>query len=304
MMMEMDPAFMGREARLLLMDAQGLEAAILFPTTGVNWEVTMRDAPIDVLYDNLHAFNLWIQDEWGFTHKDRIFAPPILNLSDPDRAAAELEWALNQGTRAIHLRANSPGGRGLVDPVFNPFWSRVNEAGVILSFHISLTEYVKVVGPLWGEKDRDGFPTTGFQWVTMHGERAIIDTLANIILYDMFGKYPNIKVLVAEHGSIWVDYLLKAMDKYRGMGAPAPVRRRPSEVFKEHVYVQPYYTENLMGLVDLIGVDHVLFGSDFPHGESIAAPVDFKNGLEADLTPENLRKVMRENLRGLLLDDP
>ena len=299
--MDMDPAFMGRDARLHLMDSQGLEGAVLFPTTGVNWETHMHDKPVEDLYDNLHAFNQWIQDEWGFNYQNRIFAPPIFNLADPDLAVRELEWALDQGTRAIHLRANSAWGRGLVDPVYDPFWARVNEAEVVLSFHIALTEYVKVVGPLWGEEDRNGFPSDGFQWVTMHGDRAIMDTIANIILYDMFGKFPNIKVLIAEHGSIWVDYLLKAMDKYRGMGRPAPTRRKPSETFKEHIYVQPYYTEDLVGVVDLLGVDHVLFGSDFPHGESLPAPADFKNRLERHLSAEDLRKVMRENLRTLLL---
>lgn len=302
MTMDMDPAFMGREARLLLMDSQGLEAAILFPTLGVAWETQFEDGPVDVLYDNLHAFNEWILDEWGFNHADRIFAPPLMNLNDPDRAVKELEWALDNGANAIHVRATSAGGKGIADESLDGFWSLANEAGLLLTFHIALTEYVKVIGPRWGEQHNNFYPSNGFQWTTMHGDRAIMDALTNIIFYNFFGRFPNIKCLVAEHGSIWVDYLLKAMDKYRGMGRPMPVRQKPSEVFKEFVYIQPYYTEDLVGIVELLGVDHVLFGSDFPHGEAIPAPADFKNRLQGRISDEDLRKVMRENLRGLLLN--
>jgi predicted TIM-barrel fold metal-dependent hydrolase len=296
---DMDPAFMGRDARLLLMDTQGLEAAILFPTTGVNWETHLEDGPIEDLYDNLHAFNQWILDEWGFNYQGRIFAPPLMNLTDPERAVQELEWAIDHGANAFHVRANSAGGKGLADESLDPFWARVNEAGLILVFHVAPTEYVKVVGPRWGEQHYDGLPRNGFQWTTMHGDRAIMDALANIILYNLFGRFPNIRCLVAEHGSIWVDYLLKSMDKYRSMGEPLPLRQKPSEVFKQYVHIQPYYTEDLEGIVRLLGADHVLFGSDFPHPECVPVPLDFKNRLEGRISDADLRKVMRDNLREL-----
>ena len=80
-----------------------------------------------------------------------------------------------------------------------------------------------------------------------------------------------------ENGAIWVPYLLKAMDNMKGMGRNGPwpggyVEGKPSEIFKRHVYVSPHhYGEDIAGLVELIGVERALFGSDFPHAEGMSA---------------------------------
>ena len=87
-------------------------------------------------------------------------------------------------------------------------------------------------------------------------------------------------MLSVENGSLWVPYLLKAMDKMKGMGRNGPwlggyVEGRPSEIFKQHVYVSPYHEEDIVALAELIGDDRILFGSDFPHPEGLAEPAEF-----------------------------
>ena len=106
-------------------------------------------------------------------------------------------------------------------------------------------------------------------------------------------------MLSVENGSIWVDYLLKVMDKMKGMGRGGPwlggyVKGRPSEIFKQHVWVAPYHEEDIGALMDRIGPSQVLFGSDFPHAEGLANPVDFAEAIAGRPAAE-IRRVMREN---------
>src|SRR5947209_8290429 len=89
----MHPAFQHRDARLALMDEQGLDAAVLFPTTAVCVEHCMRTDP-EATYLNIRAFNEWLDEDWGYDHVDRIYAAPLLSLLDVDRAVEELDRVL------------------------------------------------------------------------------------------------------------------------------------------------------------------------------------------------------------------
>jgi predicted TIM-barrel fold metal-dependent hydrolase len=79
-------------------------------------------------------------------------------------------------------------------------------------------------------------------------------------------------------------------------GAPPD---KPSAVFREHVYVVPFHEEDVRGLIGTIGLDRVLFGSDWPHPEGLAEPAEFVDALIGE-SDDAVRKVMRDNLRTLL----
>jgi predicted TIM-barrel fold metal-dependent hydrolase len=94
------------------------------------------------------------------------------------------------------------------------------------------------------------------------------------------------------------------MDKMKGMGRTGKwqggkVDGKPSEIFKQHVSVSPFHEEPLVALVDALGADRVLFGSDFPHAEGLAEPATFAKGLDGLPEPE-IDRVMGNNLRELL----
>ena len=74
---------------------------------------------------------------------------------------------------------------------------------------------------------------------------------------------------------------------------------KPSEVFKQHVYVSPYHEDPMAPLADAIGPDHVLFGSDYPHSEGVAEPIEFAEALEG-FDADSTRRIMRENTSRLL----
>jgi predicted TIM-barrel fold metal-dependent hydrolase len=264
----------------------------------------MKD-DVEQTYANLRAFNRWLDEDWGFAYRDRIFAPPLISLLDVDRALEDLEWALARGTRAIHLRPGPVAGRSPADPHFDRFWALADEARVLVACHISESGYNEMLSVHWGEQANP--PSQGqsaFQWTNCYGDRPIMDTISSLIFGNLFGRFENLRLLSVENGSIWVSYLLQAMDKMGGMGRNGPwiggrIREKPSLIFRRHVYVSPFHSEDIPALVDTIGASQILFGSDFPHQECIVPPAAFAEALDT-LPPDQVRRIMRENTRELL----
>ncbi|HEY2563762.1 MAG TPA: amidohydrolase family protein, partial [Acidimicrobiales bacterium] len=132
-----------------------------------------------------------------------------------------------------------------------------------------------------------------------------MDTLMSLILGNFFGRFPNIKVASIEMGCTWVPYFLHSLDHAGGMldrhieafGQKLDVR--PSEVFKENVYISPFPEEDVVGLANLIGVDHVLMGSDWPHPEGNHVPEEYVECI-ASLDDASIKRIMRENALGLI----
>ncbi len=299
------PAYVNREARLALMDRQGLEAAILFPTLAVCVEHSMKDDP-EQLYANLRSFNRWLDEEWGFAYQDRIYAPPLLSLRDLQSAVDDLEWALERGARFVSLRPGPAFGRSPADPYFDPFWARVNEAHVTVAFHIAESGYNEMMSVHWGEEANPAsHRQSAFQWTNFYGDRPIMDTVSALIFHNLFGRFPNVRVLSVENGSLWAPYLMRAMDKMGGMGRNGPwiggrITEKPSQIFRRHVFVSPHhFGEDIVALCDTLGASQVLFGSDFPHAEGLAEPTAFLGTIEK-LPDAEVRMVMRDNALALV----
>jgi len=136
-------------------------------------------------------------------------------------------------------------------------------------------------------------------------ERPMMDTAEALILGNLFGRFPNVRAASIEMGSTWVPYLLHAIDH----SGPLLTRRveafgsvlkdRPSEVFKERFWVSPFPEEDVVGLVDLLGADHVLMGSDWPHPEGTTTPAAYAECLQG-LDDGRIRRVMRDNAMELI----
>ena len=299
------PAYQDREERLLLMDHQGLEGIVIFPTVGVTVEQQLsKDA--GRLYANLHSFNRWLEETWGFSYKDRIIAPPLISMLELDRAVQQLDWALERGARLISLRPGPFYGRHPADPYFDPFWSRVDEAGIGVAFHITESGYNEMMSVHYGENPNpSSHEQSALQWTCFYGDRPIMDTMAALVFGNLFGRYPNIRVLSVENGSLWAPYLMRSMDKMGGMGRNGPwiggrIEEKPSAIFRRHVFIAPHHTgDDVEELIRLMGHTQVLFGSDFPHAEGMSAPIEFATRLD-HLPGDQVRDIMRENTRRLV----
>jgi hypothetical protein len=196
------PEYLNRDARLELMDAQGMEGAIFLPTLGVGMEQALiHDGP--ALLAAFRAFNRWMDEDWGFAYQERIFAAPYMTLVDPDAAAAELQWALDQDARFIVMVGGpivvNGVGRSPADPAFDRFWSLANESGITVCYHGGDSRYAKYAAD-WGEKsETEAFRQNPFR--TLSSANAIQDTIANLLAHRHFERYPNLRVASIETGS-------------------------------------------------------------------------------------------------------
>jgi predicted TIM-barrel fold metal-dependent hydrolase len=298
------PSFMQAEARLEEMDSQQVDAAVLFPTLFISVaDGLCRDAT--TAYANLKAFNRWLEEDWGYDNVGRIFAAPMILLLDPAQVVNELERLLESGARVIGIVPANAGGRSPADPVFDPFWARLAEAGVPAAFHAGDSGFQYLYGQFWSEDS--SLPYEAFsplQHFLAIVERPIVDVLASLVLQNLFGRFPSLRIVSVENGSEWVPGLLKSMDKafraHRGVETVGgQLCELPSETFRRHIYVSPFAEDDVYSLIDLIGSDRVLMGSDYPHPEGVAAPLDFAEKFSKLDTVEQ-RLVLRDNAASLL----
>ncbi|MCU1452446.1 MAG: amidohydrolase [Acidimicrobiales bacterium] len=293
------PEYRDRAARLAVLDRQGLAGCFLFPTLGVGMEEALLHDP-DAAHAAFHAFNEWLDEDWGCNHRERLFAAPYITLLDPDQAADEVRWAIGRGARVLVMRAGPvmapTGGRSPADPVYDPLWKAIAEAGITVAYHSGEAGYGRYVAD-WGESaEFEAFRRTPL-YSLLTSDRAIADTMGALICHGLFARFPRLRVATIESGSEWVPTLLKKLAKTYSM-TPAGFAEDPVATFRRHIWVAPYYEDDIRGLADAIGADHVLFGSDWPHAEGLSEPINFVDDL-AGFSAHEVRLVMRDNAVGL-----
>lgn len=298
------PAFREPAPRLELMDELGLDRALMWPTLASLVEERLRDDP-EAIHDIIHALNQWMHETWTFDYEHRIFPTPVITLPILDRAIAELEWVLERGAKIVLIRpAPVPGFRGprsFALEEFDPFWERVQEAGIVVGMHASDSGYQRYINEWEGVRD-DEFtpfaPRSGFSTIVMGQHREIIDTISSAIGHGLLSRFPGIKLVPVENGSGWVRGLLEDLAGAYNQN-PNAFDEDPVVVFKRNIFVHPFHEDDPVGLVELIGADNVLFGSDYPHPEGMADPISFVDDLEG-LPEADVAKIMGGNLSRLM----
>ncbi len=300
---ELDPLpaeYRDRDARLALMDSQGLDGAFFFPTLGVGMEEALRHDVV-ALCAAFSAFNRWLEEDWGFAYRNRIYGAPYITLADPEWALRELEWAIERGVRVIVMRTapvpTSTGGtRSPGDAVYDPFWAKAADAGVVVAFHSGDAGYGRYIDDWEPTGDFKAFQFSPMRTIT--SDRAPFDMFGVLVCHGVFTRHPGLRVAAIESGSEWVAPLLKKLKKAYAQG-PHAFGGDPVEQLAEHLWVAPFYEDDIRLLADSIGVDHVLFGSDFPHAEGLADPLAFVNDLPG-FSDAEVQQVMRSNALTLL----
>jgi predicted TIM-barrel fold metal-dependent hydrolase len=299
-------AYRNRDDRMRVLDEQGVERCFLFPTLGDCVEGLMHDN-VAMAYKVFHAFNLWLEEDWGYTYKDRLYAPPYIPMLDPELAAGELEFVLDKGARLVSLRPGPAAGRSPADPAWDPFWARLNEAGALAAYHAfgGPTLYEEALQRMWGRQPVADPRYQANLSAALISDRGILDTIIALVLGNLFGRFPKVRVASIEMGCNWVPYCLHVLDHAGGLlerrveAFGVHLADRPSDIFRERVYVSPFPEEDVIGLTQLIGVDRVLFGSDWPHPEGNVMPADYVSCLNK-LDPTDVRRIMRDNALSLL----
>jgi predicted TIM-barrel fold metal-dependent hydrolase len=294
------PEYRDRDARIAVLDSQGLEACWLFPTLGMIYEELLTGDPAACCV-TFRAFNRWLAEDWGLRYRDRIFAGPYLTLADPQWAVEELTWALDQGARLVVMRPAAPttatGRCSPFDERFAAFWSLLEESGITLVLHagdggVSSNGYAD-----------DGFAASfGGAWKPSIRffaiEQAIRDYLLTMVLENHLVRYPGLRIASVENGAQFLPDLFR---KVRSLASKIPgwFPDDPVAILRRSVWINPFWEDDLAEVVEHMGADRVLFGSDWPHIEGMPQPLDDLPELKV-LDPSDRRLVLHHNAAALL----
>jgi predicted TIM-barrel fold metal-dependent hydrolase len=295
------PGFRSPAPRLELMDELGVDRALMFPTLASLLEERLRD-DAELTHAVIHALNEWLYEEWSFNYEERIFATPVITLPIVDKAIEELEWVLARGAKTVLIRPapvpNPGGSRSFGFPEYDPFWQAVVDADILVSMHASDSGYSRYQGDWTGPSEMLPFRLDAFRALTS-GKRPIEDSFAAFVCHGVFTRFPDLRVAAIENGGDWVIPLLEHMeDTYRKM--PQAFGEHPVEAMLRNAYISPFHEDKIDALIGAVGVDHVLFGSDYPHPEGLAEPCSYLDHLPGSLAEEDVAKIMGGNLAKIM----
>jgi len=276
----MPPEYMDRDARVARMKEQGLSGAWLFPTLGVLYEEPLKK-DVDALCTTFGAFNQWLDEDWGLTYQNCVYTSPYITLADVDWACEQLEWALERDCRMLVMRPsavytrNGPRNPGHTD--FDPFWARVNEAGITVVIHIGATRH-DTNGYDKGAIDPLGLAPKP-SVTNFHRARNINDFLASMVFDRLFERFPNLRIASVENGSEFLGDLIRSLERARERTRKY-FKEDPVESFREHVWISPFWEDDISEVIGHMSADRVILGSDWPHMEGLAQPIDLIDELD------------------------
>ncbi len=285
-----------RDARIRKMDEQEIQCVWMLPTLGMGIEEGLQD-DVPAAAVAFKAFNRFLLDDWGYNYQDRIFTAPYLAFGDVDAAVGEVEHGLDNGARIFVVRPQAVYTEdGWVSPGnerFDPIFARLAEAGATLIPHIGevggvgLDKYVDHHGNIIGG-------VAPPLEVAVGHDRAIGNYLGALVCDKLFERFPSLHVASVENGAEFLPLLLAGLNR-AGFQQPGYFSSDPVEQFKQHVWVTPFWEDDLLEVVRHLGPDHVLFGSDYPHPEGLAEPRQYEK-ITAELNdPVAERKILWDN---------
>jgi len=298
--------YMDRDARVAKIESQQLAGIWLFPTLGVLYEELLKH-DTEAVVTLFRAFNRWLQEDWGCDYQGRIFASPYMTLADVDFACEELEWAIGQGARTVVMRPAAvwtarEGVRSPADPLFDAFWARANEAGITVVVHAGDSGYTT-----------HGYVRDGFSSAFGSGaiapnikhfniERAAYDFLVTLAYERLFERFGNLRIASIENGAEFLPDLFRKLRQSRDrLSTMGHYKEDPGLLFKEHVWINPFWEDDVYEVESLMGPERVIFGSDWPHIEGMPHPLDYLPEIDR-FDAHKQRRILRENI--LELNEP
>ncbi|CAN7195493.1 amidohydrolase family protein [Phenylobacterium sp. LjRoot225] len=288
--------------RVQMMDAMGITAQILYPNilgfggqNAVQVDEDLRLVSVQIFNDAMAD----IQRESG----ERIFPMALIPWWDVDLSVKEIERSHAMGLKGININSDphylirADGSRlpDLGDEHWNPMWEACVSLDMPVNFHIGASEqsmdFVGAQG--WPGLHYDMRAALGGAMLFINNGRV----MGNLILSGLLDRFPGLKFVSVESGIGWIPFILEAIDyEYKETGANvARLQRLPSEYFKSNFHACFWFERrDLTHTIKAVGVDNVLFETDFPHPVCLY-PVDDMDKAMAGLTEEEKVKVLSGN---------
>ena len=249
------------------MDLDGVDAEVIYPSVGLR----LFRVPDSGLFSAIcSTYNDWLS-EFCSTYPDRLKGIAMVNVDDVQEGVEELKRARKLGLAGAMISVFPQEGRSYRHPNYEPLWATAQDLDIPLSLHTGTSRPASGLGV-------GGFtlPTPAIQGPPenrANTELPVRLSLGALVFWGVFERYPDLKVLSVEHELAWVPYFLRELDYvYRERPEQAVYRFKgdviPSDFMRRNVSYS--FQEDDLGiqLRHHIGVDRLMWGSDYPHSES------------------------------------
>ena len=275
-------------ARIQVMDTEGIDKSLIYPSLGLLWEPDCKDSQLAAA--TCRAYNNWVFD-FCRPYPGRLIPVTHIPMMDVAESVKELHRTAKLGSKAIMISAATPLQRPLGGRYFDPFWVEAQALGIPVTIHpASGSQYL----PTYLYPEREELTTW---WVFMYSGEHVKMQFTSLFNGGTFEKFPRLKVVVLESGTGWLTAWLDRMDeKYAINGFTTPMKRKPSEYFQRNCWIamDPDDTTAEANIAKL-GSERFLWAYDYPHSDSITEPVTKLKQTLAPLSSEDQNKVIGQN---------
>ena len=244
-------------------ESDGVNASVLYPTAGFSFYGSVFDG--ELLSAIFRAFNDWLIDFCSANPK-QLLGVGMVNVDNVDEAVGEMERIRKNGLVGAMIPAYSPPDRTYNLPDYDALWTAAQDLDIPLSLHIGTNRAARGQGFRHFNNFRASEMAAVDYWVRV--------SLGDMIFGGVFERYPSLKIVCVEYETSWAPTLLERMDytytqrASSGRFARFKTNLLPSDFFHRNVFLS--FQEDHLGVKDraIIGVDNLMWGSDYPHTES------------------------------------
>jgi predicted TIM-barrel fold metal-dependent hydrolase len=280
--------------RLKLLDAEHVDAVVLYTTVGLLWEAEVEDPELSQAYTR--AYNRWICE--FCSSSDRLVPTAHLSLGDPDAAAKELERAVDAGARGAYVAPFTHDARPLGHPSNDPVFAAAQDLGVPFAIHPTFE-------PQWTKGTRMGAWENVRQLqllASVSASDGVRHQFTTLFDYGVFDRFPRLRVVVLESGGGWIGYWLDRIDavfSHTFMGQRVPLEHKPSDYFRDRIWISCDPDERTIpALVERFG-NRFMWASDFPHADHTPEYILDLDELVASFKDEDRAAFLGQNARDL-----
>lgn len=280
-------------------DLDGVSAEILFPAQVAGPSLWRSIADDDAYLSVVQAYNTWLAEDYCSEAPDRLLAAGVLPWTNVADCIAEMERCMKLGLRTVCLGA-FPNGKGYPTPEDDRFWAAAVDQNVPIAVHVQLNRTGSRQGPLFKypiDSPASGGPG-GIVGQVAHDKFCRLGGVnaVQLIFAGVFDRFPTLKIDFAENQIGWLPHFYEQADERydrhwywaeKMLGMPK-LQRMPSEYLREHCLWGFQGDRAGVEMRHHMGVDHLIWASDFPHQESN--------------WPES-RKVLDRNFEGVPSDE-
>ena len=292
---EMRPGCWQPKARIADMEMNGVEASLCFPNyprfCGQLFSEA-KDRDLGLLC--VKAYNDWMVDEWCGDSAGRLIPLCIVPLWDPQLAAAEVRRNAARGVRAVAF-SELPAWLGwpsIHSGHWDPFFAACDETSTVVCMHIGS-------GTKTMQTSADAPAAVGAVMIFNNSAASMLDFLTSHVL----ATFPSLKLLYAECQIGWIPYVLERIDdvwRTHLWSHKEAHKELPSTYYKDRVYSCFFKDTVGMQMLDRIGVDQVLFETDYPHQDGTwPRSQEVARDLMGNLDVISVEKILRGNAKRL-----